>query len=297
MRKIQFAAQLCAALAFGHAIAADNADTVVDTRARTLLSTMTLDEKVQLVHGACLGMSPLGSGGFIAGIPRLGIPDLNFADSATGVNAGASGATAFPSPLAVAASWDTALAQQLGVTAGKELRNLGFAVSLGTGVNFGARAAQRPNFRVHGRRSGTGRRDADGPYTGTQAQKVVATAKHFIANEHETNRFESNSVISERVLRELYLLPSEMTIRDEQPGNVLWAYNLINGVKACENKALLTDILKTEWGFKGTVQADWIFALTDTVRGANAGWMKNCRALQMTMTAFPACPRATSTRS
>ena len=106
---------------------------------------------------------------------------------------------------------------------------------------------------------------------GTQDQKVVATIKHFAANDQETNRFVSNSVIDERTLRELHLLPFEIGIKEGQPGNVMCAYNLVNGEKSCENKTLLTDVLKTEWGFKGKVQSDWFAALTDTVRGANAG--------------------------
>jgi len=291
MRKIRFAAQLCAALAFGHAIAADDADTVADTRARTLLSTMTLDEKIQLVHGAGLGTSPLGGGGFILGIPRLAVPDLNFSDSATGVNAGVTDATAFPSPLAVAA-WDTALAQQLGVTVGKELRNLGFAVSLGAGVNLAREPRNGRTFEYMGKDPVLAGATLTARTQGTQAQKVVATAKHFIANEHETNRLKSNSVISERVLRELYLLPFEMTIRDAQPGSVMCAYNLINGVKACESKPLLTDVLMTEWGFKGTVLADWIFALTDTARGANAGLDEEQPSSANDYDSFPGLPQS-----
>ncbi|NRR31690.1 glycoside hydrolase family 3 C-terminal domain-containing protein [Oxalobacteraceae bacterium] len=233
---------------------------------------MTLDEKIQLVHGAGIGTSPLGGGGFIPGIARLGIPDLNMADSATGVNAGLKGATEFPSPLAVAASWNGALANELGATIAKELRATGFAISLGSG---GANLAREPRYGRTWEYFGEDPVLAGTFMTqrtlGTQAQKVIATAKHFIGNEQETNRFASNSVIPERALRELYLLPFEMTVKDAQPGNVMCAYNLVNGLKACESKELLTDILKTQWGFKGTVQADWIFALTDTVRGANAG--------------------------
>lgn len=250
---------------------ATDPDSVADQRARDLLAKMTLDEKIQLVHGAGVGTSPLGGGGYIPGIARLGIPAINMADSATGVNAGVTGATAFPSPIAVAASWDTALANELGGTIAKELRTLGFAVSLGTGVNLAREPRNGRTFEYMGEDPVLAGTILTERSRATQAQNVIATAKHLVGNEHETNRFTSNSVISERVLRELYLLPFEMAVKDAQPGNVMCAYNLVNGVKACESKSLITDTLKNEWGYKGVVQSDWFFALTDTVRGANAG--------------------------
>ncbi|WP_373987183.1 beta-glucosidase [Duganella sp. BuS-21] len=246
-------------------------DTLADARARGVLAQLTLDEKIQMVHGAGLGTSPLGGGGYIPGIARLGIPALNMTDSGSGVNAGVTGATAFPSPLAVAASWDTVLATDLGVAIGKEVRALGFAVSLGTGVNLAREPRNGRTFEYMGEDPVLAGAILTARTRGTQAQKVVSTAKHFAGNEQETNRYASNSVISEKALRELYLLPFEMTVRDAEPGIVMCAYNLVNGAKACENKALIGDTLKTDWGFKGWVQSDWVVALTDTVRGANAG--------------------------
>lgn len=246
-------------------------DATADQRARALLQRMTIDEKILLVHGAGLGASPLGGGGFIAGIPRLGIPALNMADSGSGVNAGITGATAFPAPLAIAASWDTALAYDVGSTIAQELRALGFAVSLGTGVNLAREPRNGRTFEYMGEDPVLAGAILTERTRATQAHGVVATAKHFIGNEQETNRFASNSIIAERVLRELYLLPFEMVVKDAGPGNVMCAYNLVNGVKACESKELITGVLKGEWGYKGVVQSDWIFGLTDTVRGATAG--------------------------
>jgi beta-glucosidase len=252
-------------------LAAARSDQAADQRARDLLSKMTLDEKIQLVHGAGLDNSPLGGGGYIPGIGRLGIPAMNMADSSTGVNAGVSGATAFPSPLAVAASWDPQLAHAVGATIGKELRTLGFVVSLGGGANLAREPRNGRTFEYMGEDPVLAGVILSERAKGTQAQGVIATVKHLVGNEHETNRFASNSVIPERVLRELYLLPFEIAVREAKPGNVMCAYNLVNGVKACESKALITDTLKTEWGFQGTVQSDWIFAISDTVRAANAG--------------------------
>jgi beta-glucosidase len=271
MLKKRLTLMLATALSMGTAQAADNADVLADQRATALLAKMTLDEKIQLVHGAGLGTSPLGGGGYIPGIARLGIPALNMADSATGVNAGITGATAFPSPLAVAASWDTALAGDMAGTIAKELRTLGFAVSLGTGINLAREPRNGRTFEYMGEDPVLAGAVLTARTRATQALKVVGTAKHLAGNEQETNRFASNSVISDRVLRELYLLPFEMTVEDAQPGNVMCAYNLVNGVKACESKELIAEILKGDWGYKGVVQSDWIFGLTDTVRGASAG--------------------------
>lgn len=253
------------------AAASAQSDKSADQRARDLLSKMTLDEKILLVHGAGLGTSPLGGGGYIPGIARLGIPAINMADSASGVNAGITGATAFPSPLAVAASWDPELAHAVGTTIGKELRALGFAVSLGGGANLTREPRNGRTFEYMGEDPVLAGTILNERTKGTQAQGVIATVKHLVGNDQETNRFASNSVIPERVLRELYLLPFEIAMQDAKPGNVMCAYNLVNGVKACESKALITDTLKTEWGFQGTVQSDWIFAISDTVRAANAG--------------------------
>jgi beta-glucosidase len=100
---------------------------------------------------------------------------------------------------------------------------------------------------------------------------VIATVKHFAANDQESKRFTSNSIIDERTLRELSLLPFEIAVKEGQVGNVMCSYNLLNGIKACQNPYLLTDTLKNEWGFKGTVQSDWIMAVNETVPAAMAG--------------------------
>ncbi|GGJ58425.1 beta-glucosidase family protein [Deinococcus roseus] len=252
-------------------VAQNDLDSTADQQARALLAQMTLDEKIQLVHGAGIGSSPLGGGGFIKGIPRLGIPDLNMADSAAGVNAGIQGAVAYPAPIAVASSWDPNLTFELGTQIGKELRVRGFAVGLGSGANMARDPRYGRNWEYLGEDPFLAGTFLTQRTLAVQAQYVISNPKHLVGNEQETNRFYSNSVIDERTLREIYLLPFEMTVKTAQPGTIMCAYNLVNGSKACESKTLLTDILKTEWGFKGVVMSDWIFALTDTVRGANAG--------------------------
>lgn len=252
-------------------------DAVADQRAAALVAQMTLDEKIQMVHGVGTQTGPLGGAGYIPGIPRLGIPDYYIADSATGVyqtlngSPVVNGATAMPSTIALAASWDTQLAYNYGAQIGKELRTIGFTEGLGGGVDLARELRNGRTFEYMGEDPVLAGYMIAARTTGTQDQKVVATIKHYAANDQETNRFTSNSIIDERTLRELHLLPFEIGVKTGKPGNVMCSYNLVNGVKACENKYLLTDVLKTEWGFKGKVQSDWFEALTDTARGANAG--------------------------
>ena len=238
--------------------------TAADERARTLLSAMTLDEKIQLVHGAGLGSSPIGGGGFIKGIPRLGIPDINAADSLPGV-------TPLPAPVALAATWDAGLAREVGTLVGQEMRSLGFAESLALGLNLAREPRNGRTFEYMGEDPVLAGTLAAERIQATQSQRVVATLKHFALNGQETNRFFSNSVIDERAMRETELLAFEIGVIKGRPGNIMCGYNLVNGVKSCESKALITDILKGEWGYTGKVQSDWVAAISDTTRAANAG--------------------------
>lgn len=249
----------------------DDAPTA-DQQAVALLAKMTLDEKIQLVHGAGYGVSPIGGAGIVKGIPRLGIPDITSADSAGGVNVEGVNATPYPAPIALAASWDPSLAHDYGASIATELRALGFVEGLGGGVNLAREPRNGRTFEYMGEDPVLAGHLVAQRTLGTQSQKVIATIKHYAGNEQETNRWSgSNSVIDERTLRELYLLPFEIGVKDGAPGNVMCAYNLVNGLQACESPYLLTDVLKTEWGFKGIVQSDWFFAVTNTVRAANAG--------------------------
>ncbi len=262
---LAISAALCAT---GHASEQDNNATA---KANLLLARMTQDEKISLVHGAGFFTSPIGGGGYVPGIERLGIPPLNYADSSSGINLAGKNTTPLPATLALAASWDPALANRYGTLIGHELRTLGFAGGLGGGTNLAREPRNGRTFEYLGEDpllAGTLLAERT---KGTQAQHVLGMAKHFAVNGQETDRFNSNSVVSERVLRELYLRPFEIAVKDGQPAVVMCAYNKVNGEKACENKHLLSDILKGEWGFDGYVQSDWVMAVTDTARAANSG--------------------------
>jgi beta-glucosidase len=249
-------------------------DAAADAQAAAWVKQLTLDEKIQLVHGAGMGVSPVGGASYIPGIARLGIPPLASADSAGGVgglNVPESKATQFPAPIALAASWDPLLAHAYGAQIARELRALGFGEGLGGGVNLAREPRNGRTFEYMGEDPVLAGQLIAARIQGTQQQQVIATVKHFAANDQETKRFTSNSIIDERTMREITLLPFEIAVKDGGVGNVMCSYNLINGIKACQNPYLLTDTLKNEWGFKGTVQSDWIMAVNDTVPAAMAG--------------------------
>ena len=255
-----------------------DADAVADKRAATLVAQMTTAEKLQLVHGT--GMPTIGYGTFppealngasyIPGIARLGIPAVSSADSAGGVNVSNARVTALPAPVALAASWDPQLATEYGARIATELRTLGYAEGLGGGVNLTREPRDGRTFEYMGEDPVLAGTLSAARTTGTQSQKVIASIKHYAMNDQETNRMTSDSQVDERTMRETELLAFEIGVKDGQPGSVMCSYNMVNSVYACENPTLLTDILKTQWGFKGVVQSDW-GATHSTIPAANAG--------------------------
>src|SRR6201997_252060 len=246
-----------------------NASLSPDERAAMVLKEMTLDEKIDLVHGngmpgwgkprpnAYLGN---GGAGFVLGVPRLGIPMIQMSDAAYGVRASAQNgrySTALPSNLASAASWDTQSACEYGSLIGRELRAQGYNMTLGGGVNLTREPRNGRTFEYMGE---------DPVLAGTlvgnrikceQAQHVIGDIKHYAMNDQESGRNEVDSIIGKRAMRESDLLAFEIGVGIADPGAVMCSYNAVNGVFACENKYLLTDVLKKEWGFKGFVVSDW----------------------------------------
>ncbi|AJW97616.1 hypothetical protein BM43_4113 [Burkholderia gladioli] len=244
-------------------------DTAADQKAAALVARMTQDEKIQLVHGVGIENLPLGGASYIPGIARLGIPGVSSVDSASGPTI--AGATALPSTLALAASWDLQLAYDFGAGIAKEIRALGFGEGLGGGVDLAREPRDGRTFEYMGEDPVLAGTMIAQRSQGTQSQNVIATIKHYAMNDQETNRFSSNSEVDERTMRELHLLSFEIGVKEGAPGNIMCSYNHVNGLRACENPYLLTDVLKKDWGFKGVVQSDWFFAVSDTARAANAG--------------------------
>lgn len=259
-----------------------------DLRAARLVARMTREEKLQMVRGWSIcgvGFSPLGAGlsgpGFVPGIPRLGIPDLNMTDGGAGIGDCSSAtapfrpraapeATALPAPIALAATWDPELSYRYGRLLATEARAQGFGMVLGGSIGLLRDPRLGRAFEYMGEDPVLSGLMVIPKIRGAQDQHVVMSLKHLAANQQETARNTSNSVIDERTLRELYLLHFEMAVKEARPGSVMCSYNKVNGDWACENDRLLNKVLKGEWGFDGWVQSDW-GATHSTIKAANAG--------------------------
>ena len=240
-------------------------------RADALVRSMTLDEKLRLIEPKYPSNAvPGGGGGYIEGVPRLGIPDLNIVDSATGSGSTSQDSTTFPAPIAVAASWDEQLSYDYGAQIARQVRAQGFAMGLGGGANLARESRGGRNFEYLGEDPLLAGLMLAERTKGTHSEKIISTMKHFVGNEQEAWRSGGNSQIDERALRELYLLPFEIASERSHPDSVMCGYNRLNGVYACEDHHLLTDILKGEWHFDGQVQSDW-GATHSTVLAINAG--------------------------
>jgi len=259
-------------------------DAVADQRADQLVQSLTLSQKIQLVHGQGLVSAAnttiaigydmgvkgaLGGPGYVKGIPELGIPDLNMVDSTSGVLVVGTSATALPSTSALAATWSPELANAFGQRIGKDLRDMGFAVGLGGSINLARDPRFGRSFENMGEDPVLAGELAAERTIGVQSRQVVSTIKHFAFNNYDTNRYIGNSVVDEQTMRETEMLGFEIAIQKGKPGYVMCAYNQVNGTYACENTLLLST-LKNEWGFKGMVQSDW-GAAASTVAAANAG--------------------------
>ena len=253
-----------------------------DRRADLLLEQLTLDEKLQLVHGGSPYMGEetrqpaqsLGGAGWIPGIPRLGIPDFQMTDGRSGVaNIGNRGryATALPSALAAAATWDPALAYDYGATVGREVRELGFNVSLGGTANLIREPRNGRNFECWGEDPILIGRMLGRELKGTQDQGVIGNINRYAVNDQENGRFIYNTVIDRRALWETDLLAFQIAIRESGVGTVMCAYNKLNGAYACENPYLLDDVLRKAWNYKGWIMSDW-GATHSTVPSALAGF-------------------------
>lgn len=252
-----------------------------DERANLVLKELTLDEKIILIHGEGSpfgGTNPNaylsnGGDGFSLGIPRLGIPPLQMIGSAYGVRFSAVNgrySTALPSNLASTASWDPEAACEYGALIGREERAQGFNMSLAGGVDLARELRNGRNFEYHGEDPILAGTIAGQRMRCEQAQHVIGELKHYAVNDQETGRNLVDAIIDKRAMRETDLLAFEIGNSIAQPGAIMCAYNAVNGDYACENKYLLTDVLKKEWNFKGFVLSDW-GGTHSTVKASAAG--------------------------
>jgi len=254
-----------------------------DKRADLVIAKMTLDEKISLLHGGGWKMvlggpeappsRSLGGAGFIPGIPRLGIPDLQMADAAVGVTKGAvygRYCTGLPSGVSEASSWDPKVAHDYGALIGEELHDQGYNMSLGGGVNLAREPRNGRIFEYKGEDPILAGKLVGAEMKGEQEQGVIGDMKHYALNDQETGRNFADAKIDKRSMRESDLLAFEIGVRESGVGAVMCSYNLVNGVYACENNYLLNEVLKRDFGFKGFVVSDWEAAHSAT-KAALAG--------------------------
>ena len=244
---------------------------------------MTQGEKLSLVHGvlaAPWGGKPkpegaIGSAGYVAGIPRLGVPALQETDAELGVaNPGnirrGDTATAMPSDLALASTWDLALAGRQGAAVAAEARAKGFNVLLGGAANLVRDPRGGRDFEYFSEDPLLTGEMAGAAIEGAQSRHVISTIKHFALNDQETDRVVLDVRIDPAAARESDLLAFEIGTERGHPGSVMCAYNQLNGVYSCQNGWLLNQVLKGDWGYPGFVMSDW-GAVHSTVRSALAG--------------------------
>jgi beta-glucosidase len=252
-------------------------------RAQVALEQMTQEEKLSLVHGviaAPWGGKPrpagsIGSAGYVQGIPRLGIPALQETDAELGVaNPGnvrpGDTATAMPSDLALASTWDIGLARLQGEAVGAEARAKGFNVLLGGAANLIRDPRGGRNFEYFSEDPLLTGLMAGSMIDGAQSQHIISTTKHFALNAQETDRVVLDARIDPAAMRESDLLAFEIAIERGRPGAVMCAYNQVNGGYCCENAWLLNEVLKKDWNYPYFVMSDW-GAVHSTVRSAMAG--------------------------
>ncbi len=240
-----------------------------DERADLVMKEMTLDEKVAILHGVGMPtdepVTPENAAsnrgvGYAVGVPRLGIPGIDMSDAAYGVrSSGVNGrySTALPANVAAAASWNPDAAFEYGALIGRELRAQGFNMSLGGGVNLTRDPRNGRTFEYLGEDPVLAGTLVAKLIEGTQSAHVIGDIKHYALNDQESGRNAVNVNIDKRAARESDLLAFEIGVSKGHPAAVMCSYNRVNGDFACENKYLLSDVLKKDWKFPGFVLSDW----------------------------------------
>lgn len=240
-----------------------------------ILSRMTLEDKIALCEGASFWETKAYEK---YGIPAMFVcdgpsglrkQDLKGGTDMLGIN-NSRPATCFPAAVTTAGSWDPSLLQAVGSAIGEEALQQKVGVVLGPGCNIKRNPLCGRNFEYFSEDPYLSGKMAAGFIRGVEGKGVGTSLKHFAANSQELNRFTSDSVMDRRTLRELYLPAFEIAVKEARPATVMCSYPKLNGIHCSDHKELLTDILRTEWGFDGMVVTDW-GAMNDRIEGFRAG--------------------------
>jgi beta-glucosidase len=233
----------------------------VEKRVDRILAKMTLDEKIDLIGGDTPFRTHPN--------PRLSIPFFQMADGPVGAHIPAP-TIAYAAGIGLAASWDNALALRVGQQLGRDARSRGAAFLLGPGVNIYRAPMNGRNFEYFGEDPFLASGIAVGYISGVQQEGVSATVKHFLGNNSEYLRHDSDSVIDERTLREIYMPVFEAAVKTARVGAIMDSYNLTNGEHMTQNRRLNVEVAKDQWHFPGIIMSDWV-STYDTAAAANGG--------------------------
>jgi beta-glucosidase len=245
--------------ASGQSAAPTNADA---SRVDAILSKMTLEEKIDYIGGTGFSTRPL---------PNLGVPAFGMSDGPLGVRSNLRfPSTVYAAGIGLAATWNPELAYRVGQGIGRDARARGIHFMLGPGVNIYRAPMNGRNFEYFGEDPFLAASIAVGYINGIQSERVSATVKHFIGNNSEFDRHNSDSVIDERTLREIYLPAFEAAVKQAHVGSIMDSYNLLNGTHLTQSQYANLQVASKDWGFDGVVMSDWV-ATYDGVAAANNG--------------------------
>lgn len=271
---------------------------ISDQKLDSIITNLSLEEKVYLLIGTGMDLPGVPSGAETPSVAvgttkdkvpgaagtsytneKFGFPAVVFADGPAGIRISPTRdeapaetfyATAFPTATSLASSWDVDLVKRVGAAFGREGKEYGVDFLLAPALNIQRNPLGGRNFEYYSEDPVLAGKITAGFVKGVQSEGIGATIKHFVANNSETNRTELNTIVSERALREIYLKGFKIAIKESHPWAVMSSYNRINGTYASENRELLTDILRNDWGYDGFVMTDW-FAGKDPVAQVEAG--------------------------